>query len=452
MSRMYRHRVISFQRVVQLIAAALFNGYLIGFQKGKIFTGSTKAFCVPVLNCYSCPGALGACPIGALQTALGGIRHHFPFYVLGLLMLFGITMGRLVCGLLCPFGFVQDLLYKIPLRKRKVPKSIDRPARFLKYIILLVAVILLPAFAITSTKVTPPYFCQYICPAGTLEGGIPLLLTDPMLRTLAGTLFQWKLFVLLIVVIASVVISRPFCRYLCPLGAFYSLFQKFSFFQMDVQKEKCIGCKKCEHICPMEVEVTKEINSPECIRCGACKSVCPTKAICLGIITTFLLTACSNHIDTKEESVQTESGHGEKIESVLGYQLTYEPEIFSLGGAEGMDTYQFVSEDTLNAPVYLAVQRYKDMDADALIEGLILQSGIDGVKAQDTCIGEDNIEAKCIVIEREKYETTWIQAFYAIPRSKGALLVEVSRYTGMPEKAENCLEEMLASFSLKTEE
>lgn len=170
MSRMYRHRVISFQRVVQLIAAALFNGYLIGFQKGKIFTGSTKAFCVPVLNCYSCPGALGACPIGALQTALGGIRHHFPFYVLGLLMLFGITMGRLVCGLLCPFGLVQDLLYKIPLRKRKVPKSIDRPARFLKYIILLVAVILLPAFAITSTKVTPPYFCQYICPAGTLEG------------------------------------------------------------------------------------------------------------------------------------------------------------------------------------------------------------------------------------------------------------------------------------------
>lgn len=279
MSRMYRHRMISFQRMVQLIAAALFNGYLIGFQKGKIFTGNTKAFCVPVLNCYSCPGALGACPIGALQTALGGIRHHFPFYVLGLLMLFGITMGRLVCGLLCPFGLVQDLLYKIPIPKQKVPKNIDRPARFLKYIILLMAVILLPAFAITDTGVTPPYFCQYICPAGTLEGGIPLLLTDPALRTLAGTLFQWKLLVLLIVVIASVVISRPFCRYLCPLGAFYSLFQKFSFFQMDVEKEKCIDCKKCEHICPMAVEVTKEINSPECIRCGACKSVCPTKAI-----------------------------------------------------------------------------------------------------------------------------------------------------------------------------
>ena len=110
MSRMYRDRVekggsprekISFQRIVQLISAVLLNGYAIGFAQGKIYTGKTKAFCVPVLNCYSCPGALGACPIGALQTALGG-THHFPFYVLGSLMLFGILLGRLICGLLCP--------------------------------------------------------------------------------------------------------------------------------------------------------------------------------------------------------------------------------------------------------------------------------------------------------------------------------------------------------------
>ena len=93
---MYRNRVkrrISFQRIVQIISAVLVNGYLIGFQKGRIFTGGSKAVCVPVLNCYSCPGALGACPIGSLQTALGGMKHHFPFYVLGLLMLFGEVLG-----------------------------------------------------------------------------------------------------------------------------------------------------------------------------------------------------------------------------------------------------------------------------------------------------------------------------------------------------------------------
>ena len=188
MSGMHRHRLrgLSLQRIVQLLSAALFNGYAIGFQKGRIFTGGSKAVCVPVLNCYSCPGALGACPIGALQAALGGMKRHFPFYVLGMLMLFGVVLGRVVCGLLCPFGLVQDLIHKIPFPKAEVPRRIDRPARYVKYVVLLVLVVLLPAFALTDTGVRPPYFCQYVCPAGTLEGGIPLMLADPMLRGWPG--------------------------------------------------------------------------------------------------------------------------------------------------------------------------------------------------------------------------------------------------------------------------
>lgn len=279
MSGMHRDRIGSFRRIVQIISAVLVNGYLIGFQKGRIFTGGTKAVCVPVLNCYSCPGALGACPIGSLQAAVGGMERHFPFYVLGLLMLFGIVLGRAVCGLLCPFGLVQDLLYKIPVPKRKIPKKIDRPARSVKYIVLLVLVIGLPAFAVTKTGVTPPYFCKYICPAGTLGAGIPLMIADPALRKLAGALFSWKVLVLAVILAASAIIQRPFCRYLCPLGAFYSLFSRFSFFQMRLDGEKCIGCRKCEHSCPMAVEVTKNINSSECIRCGRCRAACPTGAI-----------------------------------------------------------------------------------------------------------------------------------------------------------------------------
>lgn len=290
MSGMHRGRMkggsgkrrLSFQRTAQLLSAVLVNGYAAGFQKGHIFTGGTKAVCVPVLNCYSCPGALGACPIGSLQAAVGGMKRHFPFYVLGLLMLFGIVLGRVVCGLLCPFGLVQDLLHKIPVPKRRVPKKIDRPARYLKYLVLLVLVILLPAFAVTKTGVTPPYFCQYVCPAGTLGGGIPLMIADPALRTLAGALFSWKALILVVIAAASMFIHRPFCRYLCPLGAFYAVFNRFSFFQMNLDETKCIGCKKCEHICPMAVEVTKNINGPECIRCGMCKAVCPTGAIASG--------------------------------------------------------------------------------------------------------------------------------------------------------------------------
>lgn len=280
--RSFRKKRLSWQRVVQLVSAALLNGYMVGFRKGEIYTGGAKAICVPVLNCYSCPGALGACPIGSLQAALGGSRRHVPFYVLGLLMLFGVVMGRLACGLLCPFGLVQDLLHKIPVPKWKVPARIDRPARYLKYAVLLIPVILLPAFAVTKTGVTPPYFCKFICPAGTLGGGIPLMIADADLRGLAGALFDWKVLVLAGILAASVWVHRPFCRYLCPLGAFYALFNRFSFFRMHLDEGKCVGCKKCEQSCPMEVEVTKRINSPECIRCGKCRSVCPAGAISCG--------------------------------------------------------------------------------------------------------------------------------------------------------------------------
>lgn len=269
---------LSFQRRAQLISAVLMNGYTAGFINGRLFTGTSKALCVPGLNCYSCPGALGSCPIGALQTALGA-KHQFPFYALGWMMLFGVILGRLVCGLLCPFGLVQDLLHKIPVPKWKVRGKLDRAARYLKYVVLLAAVIALPAFFIGKTGLGTPYFCKYICPAGTLEGGIPQMITNPQIRQLAGALFNWKVALLAAILIWSMFLSRPFCRYLCPLGAFYSLFNKCGFYQMRVDETKCVDCKKCERACPMGVEVTKNINSPECIRCGKCRDICSVKAI-----------------------------------------------------------------------------------------------------------------------------------------------------------------------------
>lgn len=287
MSGMHRNRVgrhrISTRRIIQLIAAVILNGYVIGFAQKRIFTGRSKALCVPVLNCYSCPGALGSCPIGSLQAVLGGVHRKFPFYVLGSLMLFGILMGRLICGFLCPFGLIQDLLHKIPHPKVTIPTKIDRPLRYIKYVILVVFVILLPAFIGPAVGVNPPYFCEYICPAGTLEGGIPLVLTNPTLRNITGALFNWKMGVLIFMLVGAVLIPRFFCRYFCPLGAFYALFNRFSFYHMELDKGKCTGCRKCERLCPMQVEVTKNINSPECIRCGICKENCPEGAIRSGI-------------------------------------------------------------------------------------------------------------------------------------------------------------------------
>ena len=282
MSGMHRDRVKRQSRVrtaVQAAAAVFFNGYAAGFFKTKIFTGNTKGLCVPVLNCYSCPGALGACPIGSLQAILAGKDRRLPFYVLGTLMLFGVLLGRLACGFLCPFGFLQDLLAKLPVKKRKVPKKIDRVLRLLKYAVLLVFVLLLPVFLVDKYGAGAPWFCKLICPAGTLEGGVPLLLGDERLRALAGWLFSWKALVLLAVLLGAVWVPRFFCRYLCPLGAIYGLFNRFSLSRMALDKEKCVGCKACEKTCPMAVDVTKDINTAECIRCGKCKAACPTGAI-----------------------------------------------------------------------------------------------------------------------------------------------------------------------------
>ena len=92
-------------------------------------------------------------------------------------------------------------------------------------------------------------------------------------------MFNWKLGVLITVVVLSVLFYRPFCKWLCPLGAFYALFNRVSLFRMSVKRDKCVSCGKCAKVCKMDVDVTKTPNHTECIRCGMCVRACPTDAI-----------------------------------------------------------------------------------------------------------------------------------------------------------------------------
>lgn len=270
---------INVRHIIQLVATLITNSNIKGFLEGKIYTGKTKTLCVPGLNCYSCPGALGACPIGSLQAVIGSFKYNFSLYVTGFLGLIGITLGRFVCGFLCPFGFIQDLLNKIPSPKIKIREKINGVLKYLKYIILVVFVILLPIVMQDELGISDPYFCKYICPSGTLSGGIPLLLKNESLRGAIGFLFNWKLTILIIIVILSVIIYRPFCRYLCPLGAIYAVLNPISFLKLKVDESKCNGCKACSRKCKMDIKVYKTPNSPECIRCGECRKVCKNNAI-----------------------------------------------------------------------------------------------------------------------------------------------------------------------------
>lgn len=264
---------------VQIGFTALTNGYAAGFAEGKIYTGNTKALCVPGLNCYSCPGALGSCPIGSLQAVLGSRNYKFSFYVIGFLMLIGTALGRFVCGWLCPFGLVQDLLYKIPFVKkiRKLPG--DRWLRWLKYVILAVFVIIMPLFVVDFIGQGSPWFCKLICPSGTLTAGIPLVALNPGLQAAVGWLFTWKVLILAVLICLSIVVYRPFCRYLCPLGAIYGWFNPIAFYRFRVDKQTCTECGACQKVCKLDIPVWKKPNSVECIRCGDCKNICPQKAI-----------------------------------------------------------------------------------------------------------------------------------------------------------------------------
>lgn len=266
-----------FRGWIQAAATLLTNIHLPNFIKGGIYQGKGKAVCVPGLNCYSCPGASGACPIGSFQAVVGSSKFRFSYYITGFLILLGVLLGRFICGFLCPFGWLQELLHKIPTKKLSTKKL--KPLTYLKYAILLLAVVLLPAIVVNDLGMGDPFFCKYICPQGVLEGAIPLAAVNEGIRSALGPLFNRKLIILIVVVVLSVLFYRPFCKWICPLGAFYALMNKVSLLGIKVDEHKCVSCGKCARVCKMDVDVTKTPNHTECIRCGKCITSCPTDAI-----------------------------------------------------------------------------------------------------------------------------------------------------------------------------
>lgn len=264
------------RRFIQLYSALLYNAHLKGFITGNIYTGNGKFMCVPGLNCYSCPGAVGACPLGALQNAIASSGSRTPTYILGILLLMGLILGRTICGYLCPIGMLQELLYKLPTPKLK--KSIfTRVLSYLKYVILFIFVLLIP-FMYSLQSYPVPAFCKYICPAGTLEGAVGLLAhpVNADKYSMLGLLFTRKMMILIFTVSVCIFVFRAFCRFICPLGAIYSLFSRLALIGVKVDMTKCTDCGRCVSHCRMDI---RSVGDHECIHCGECISICPTSAI-----------------------------------------------------------------------------------------------------------------------------------------------------------------------------
>ena len=266
-----------FRGWIQAAATLVSNINLPNFVKGGIYQGSGKAVCVPGLNCYSCPAASSACPIGSFQAVVGSSKFSFSYYITGFLILMGVLLGRFICGFLCPFGWLQDLLHKITGPKFSTEKL--RALTYVKYVVLVLAVVLLPVLVVNDVGMGDPFFCKYICPQGVLEGAIPLSAVNSGIRAALGTLFARKMIILAAVIILGVLFYRPFCKWICPLGAFYGLMNRVSLLGIKVDEHRCVSCGKCAKACKMDVDVTRSPNSAECIRCGKCVSACPTDAV-----------------------------------------------------------------------------------------------------------------------------------------------------------------------------
>lgn len=270
---------------VQVVTGFLVNGYWLFPWTRNIYQGPLKVICAPGLNCYSCPAATTSCPLGALQQLLGSIRmslasgqYFIGLYVIGSMGLIGSFIGRMVCGWCCPFGFFQELLHKIPSRKFGIPHGL----RYVKFAILLFFVILMPLLAVDEFGIGVPWFCKFICPAGTIEAGIPLLVLQPSLQNTIGFLFFNKFVIMLMFIVWAVLASRPFCRVACPLGAFYALFGRVQAVKLRLNVHKCTNCNACHQVCPMGVKFNENPNDTECITCLACMNqACKFDAISL---------------------------------------------------------------------------------------------------------------------------------------------------------------------------
>ena len=265
------------RKIIQIAAFGYSNTYLQNFAGGQLYKGKWKQFCNPGMNCYSCPAARLSCPIGAMQAVSGSMNFSVSFYVTGFVLAAGVLFGRAVCGYICPFGLIQELLYKIPSPKKKLWKGFT----YVKYALLAFFVLLFPVAVTNELGMGAPAYCEYICPVGTLEGGLPLLATHPELRRTIGALFSVKAFILVLTLAGCIVICRFFCKVMCPLGAIYGILNKISIYHMDVDKEKCISCGQCHAECPMDVDPVKTPDSAECIRCGKCTVCCPKEALAL---------------------------------------------------------------------------------------------------------------------------------------------------------------------------
>jgi len=217
--------------------------------------------------CWEGPLALMACPIGVLEHAFADRAWYLLPYLFGVFGVSSVIFGRAACGWACPIGFLQDLT-----RGRRTKHPLDEKMRYLKYAIL---ALIPPVCYVTGTLAY-----TNICPVGGLTATLPHLALDPDGYTFTA-FFVPKMLILAGFFVLILLMTRGWCRHLCPVGAMMGPFNKISVLELRYFEDKCIKCFKCAKVCPMQIRMPYDNRSSECIRCGTCVDACPTDALAL---------------------------------------------------------------------------------------------------------------------------------------------------------------------------
>ena len=220
-------------------------------------------------------GVDALCPFGGIETLWTLISSGVfvkqiaasSLILLGVVLVIAVMFRRSFCGSICPLGALQELFGKVGKaiwrRKRpQVPAAIDRPARYLKYVVLVVAAVWSWQAAELVIRPYDPWVAwMHLSSAEVL------------------TSFSVGLAVLVVSIVGSIVYERFFCKYLCPMGGFLGAISRFSLFKVRRNEPTCIDCGLCDKACPVNIKVSRVavVESPECINCNECVNACPVK-------------------------------------------------------------------------------------------------------------------------------------------------------------------------------
>lgn len=242
--------------------------------KKNLYKIQMLRFIVQILFLFLLPGLFTFVfsQIGKIYT--GMIKGNTSFIAVSVqtlsvvsVILLTIAFGRFFCGWICAFGTMNDIIHiiseKIFKINYKISPKADSILKYLKYIILLFIIAFMWTLGTNAFSSSSPWdaFAEIT--------QFPEVINN----------YSIGFALLILIMIGAFFIERFFCRYLCPLGALFSIISKIRIFKISKPNDKCGKCRLCTFKCSMGIDLYKmdSVKNGECINCLKCVEVCPKK-------------------------------------------------------------------------------------------------------------------------------------------------------------------------------